>query len=112
MSAPAGIRRLPGLALASPALGRDGDSDLALNQLESRASGPEDQLAVAEVYAYRREVEQALAWLAKLMPNVQCRSAPCMQDVFYSPFLAVLGEETRWQAWRLMARQEMAHCSF
>jgi tetratricopeptide (TPR) repeat protein len=112
MSAPAGNRRLQGLALAYHALGRDGDSDLALNQLESRASGPEDQLAVAEVYAYRREVEQALAWLAKLMPNVQCRSAPSMQDVFYSPFLAFLGEETRWQAWRLTARQEMAHCSF
>lgn len=110
-SAPVNNRQLQGFALAYHSLGREADSYLALNQLESHISGPEDLLGVAEAYAYRGDAEQALAWLGRLTPTLQCRSEVALQDVFYSPFMAFLGDEPRWQAWRGAAKQQMSLCA-
>ena len=59
---PAGFLRDLGLALAYHALGRYQESDAALTNLISRS--PNDcAYQIAQVYAYRGEVDQAFEWL-------------------------------------------------
>ena len=54
--------RLFGRALAYPALGRKVDADVALADLEKKHA---DKVAswIAEIHAYRREIDQAFTWL-------------------------------------------------
>ena len=59
---PAGLYRDLGEALAYHALGRRQESDTALARLISRHSN-DSGYQIAQVYAYRGEVDQAFAWL-------------------------------------------------
>src|SRR5579864_34386 len=61
---PAGFLQLLGLALAYHALGRHQESDTALADLISHFSN-DCAYQIAEVYAYREEVDQAFKWLAR-----------------------------------------------
>ena len=56
--------RMPGLALVYAALGRIKESDVILSQLERR-SGDAWAVAVAYVYAFRRNNDRALIWLQR-----------------------------------------------
>jgi TolB-like protein/cytochrome c-type biogenesis protein CcmH/NrfG len=56
------MRRLMGRAVAYHALGHKKESDTALAELEKKYNGP-DAFQIAEVYAYRGEIDEAFAWL-------------------------------------------------
>jgi tetratricopeptide (TPR) repeat protein len=58
------MARLQGEALAYHALGRQRDSDAALRELISRYAGGA-AYQVAQVYAYRGEIDKALDWLER-----------------------------------------------
>jgi hypothetical protein len=59
---PAGVTHELGMPLAYQALGQQEKSDAALNELLTRY--PNDgAYQIAQVYAYRAEVDQAFVWL-------------------------------------------------
>ena len=111
-AAPAGNRRLQGLALAYHALGREADADQALNELTDHVEHSWDLLAVAEVYAYRGDAGQALAWLDRLRPALQCEPASPLVETYYSPLLATLEDDAGWQEWRAETAQQMTQCAW
>lgn len=81
--------KLQGRALALHALGRHGESNAALAELESRWGAKLPHLP-AEVYAWSGRSEQAWAWLAKL-------EVPEYIDP-WSPLLQPLAGSQRWEA--------------
>jgi len=90
-------------ALALHGLGRDADSEAALRAL-IESSGGQDVWRIAEVHAYRGDVEQAFAWLNSA--NRAPRTLPWRQvggrarwSMSYSPFLKRLHADPRWHAW-------------
>ncbi|HZD52714.1 MAG TPA: winged helix-turn-helix domain-containing protein [Woeseiaceae bacterium] len=111
-SAPAGNRRLQGLALVYHGLGREADANQALAELTGRVRDGTDLLAVAEVYAYRGDAGQALAWLRRLTPALNCLQPPDMPNVYYSPFLALLAGNADWEKWRTAVARQMADCAW
>lgn len=91
------------LALAYHGLGRSADSDAALATL---AASPRftDRIRVAEVHAYRGEIDEAFRWLnlATEQSSVAAGSLgdrPSLWIVRRSPFLQPLHADSRWGAW-------------
>ncbi|HWJ06351.1 MAG TPA: winged helix-turn-helix domain-containing protein [Steroidobacteraceae bacterium] len=89
-------------ALAYHALGRQDESDRALEALEQHAGGPRAYL-VAEVHAYRGEADAAFEWLeiaADAGPG-QCAAPRCtsLEWLPSSPLLRTLASDARWQRW-------------
>ncbi|MGD2130928.1 MAG: winged helix-turn-helix domain-containing protein [Lysobacterales bacterium] len=115
LSLPEGPARDQGLALAHFALGATPDADRELAGLVSRADGAADMLAVAEVYAYRGNAGEALAWLDRLAPLLACwgewgEVRP--RQAYYSPFIARISVNAAIEAWRTEAARRMAECRY
>jgi len=89
------------LALAHFGLGNFQQADHALATLIAQVRNTEP-LRVAEVYAYRRDLKAAFDWLraGRVPPNAQAISPPgLLQTMKYSPFIAPLRADPRWQQW-------------
>lgn len=90
-------------ALALHGLRRDSESEAALKALIASSAG-QDAWRIAEVHAYRGEVEQAFKWLNSANPAP--RTMPWRQpggrpqwSLSHSPFLKRLHADPRWHAW-------------
>lgn len=99
---PEGAQREQVLALACFGLGRTADADAALARLIAMA-GRQDPFAVAEVYAFRRNTDDAFRWLARATPAAgPLASLPATRlawEMKSSPMLASLHSDPRWAAW-------------
>jgi len=84
--------RLPGLALAWHALGRRTESDAALKAATDKYA---DTMAyqIAEVYAYRGEVDEAFAWLERAYVQRDSGLACCLKT---DPLLKDLKADARY----------------
>jgi len=91
---PADYQRHQVRALAYFATGRTVEADGALKSLIATCP-PQERYRVAEVYAYRGEVDRAFDWLAPL-PG-EDHYVAWFQS--HSPFLKPLHTDPRWQAW-------------
>lgn len=84
--------RLQGMAIIQHALGKAGASDAALQELiECCAEGAAYQ--VAEVYAFRGEIDHAFAWLEQAYDNRDS----AMQWLLLDPLFASLRDDPRWE---------------
>lgn len=94
---PDSVERAQCLALVYYALGRKADADAALEELIAFSARP-DPLRIAEVYAYRGDIEEAFQWLEKTEAQGGAMA------YFHSPFLKRLHTDARWQTWRTVTR--------
>jgi len=85
--------RLLGLALAYSALGRRTDSDAALYSL-TRKFASRDAYEIAEVHAYRGEVDDALQWLERAYRQHD----PRIPEIKTDPLLRNVHGDRRFQA--------------
>ncbi len=85
------FHRLLGLVLAHYALGRQEDSDAALEELILKYQQKKPCL-IATALAYRKEPDRAFAWLAKA---VECRDLN-LAWVPADPIIALLQSDPRW----------------
>ena len=87
---PSELWRLVGQAIASFALGRTSESDVALNELIQQYS---DDWAyyIAVVFAYRGESDRAFDWLHKAIQNSEPLLANLHDDSRWLPFLQSIG---------------------
>jgi tetratricopeptide (TPR) repeat protein len=92
---PYGIDGLQVQALVHYASGRTAEADAALRAL-IEVCPQDERYRVAEVYAYRGELEQAFAWLE---PESSSSSRNPAWYKSRSPFLQPLHADPRWQAW-------------
>jgi len=88
------------LALAHFGLGNLREADRALAALIEQV-GTTEPLRVAEVYAYRRAIDEAFDWLRTgTKSSGDVISAPSLlQTMKYSPFIAPLRVDPRWEQW-------------
>lgn len=99
---PEGEHRTQCLALVYHGLGRKDDADAALEAL-IKSSGTIEPYRLAEVYAYRGEIEEAFKWLQTATENYRDqpfragRGPPWIMRL--SPFLKSLHTDARWDAW-------------
>jgi hypothetical protein len=107
---PEGVERLRAVALLRHGEGHEADADTALERLTSVARASREWLQVAEVYAYRGEPGQALAWLNRIELREDCGEEGLWQSIYYSPFLARLGDEPSWAKYRAAAFELMQGC--
>ena len=86
------------LALAHFGLGNVQEADRALATLIAQVRNTEP-LRIAEVYAYRRAIDEAFDWLrAGTKISGEAISAPgLLQTMKYSPFIAPLRVDPRWE---------------
>jgi TolB-like protein/tetratricopeptide (TPR) repeat protein len=95
---PVGPLRDQAIALGFRAPGRQAAADDALSRLLALASGPDRdpalQVAIAEVYAFRGEGEQALKWLERAL---QTGGGWAREAMMQSPFLRALHADARWR---------------
>jgi eukaryotic-like serine/threonine-protein kinase len=85
--------RLRGLAMVYSALDRRTDSDIALNSLQEQFASS-DAYGIAEVHAYRGEVDDALQWLDRAYRQHDAQ----LLDVKADPLLQNLHRDARFQA--------------
>jgi DNA-binding winged helix-turn-helix (wHTH) protein/tetratricopeptide (TPR) repeat protein len=89
---PEGGARDHSLALIYHGLGRDEEASERLESLKAAKTWGH-QIRVAEVYAYRGEIEEAFRWLQSSDSNSPQDSEPLQ---YASPFLKPLHEDARW----------------
>ena len=82
-----------GLAITYFALGRRAESDAALSQLIKDAAGT-DAFGIAEVYAYRGELDQALKWLQR----AYTQRDPSLYLIKGEPAMQSLEGDSRYKA--------------
>lgn len=97
-------------AMLEHARDRPAEADAALQRLIASA-GTREPLRIAEVYAYRGEVDEALAWLQRVPGHAGCRRT-LIRTAFYSPFLARMRGDARWEAWRTDTAAKMQECDY
>lgn len=88
-------------ALAQFGLGNLTEADEALEALIMQVRDTEP-LRIAEVYAYRRGFDQAFSWLhagKKSASGSEITPPGLLQTIKYSPFIAPLRTDPRWQQW-------------
>lgn len=104
---PAGPERDQCIALAYRAPGQQAAADAALARLVAKARGserdPTVDVAVAEVYAFRGDEDEALKWVTRALQQRTGRNW-IREDVMQSPFLRALHADARWQT--LLARAD------
>lgn len=105
-----GVERLQAVALLRHGEGQEADADSALERLASVARASREWLRVAEVHAYRKEPDQALARLNRIELRGDCDEDPLWRSIYYSPFLARLGDEPAWAKYRSAAFELMQGC--
>jgi len=87
------VRRLQGMALAQHALGDVGASDAALQELIDKYGALNGAFQVAEVYAFRGEIDHAFDWLERAYDNRDTG----MLVLLARPLLANLHDDPRWE---------------
>ena len=92
--------RLAGLALVYWALGRRGESDVALNSLTDKFASS-DAYGIAAVHAYRGEIDEAFRWLDRAYRG----HVYGMLDLKTDPLLRNLRGDPRFQA--LLSRMRL-----
>ncbi|HWM28482.1 MAG TPA: tetratricopeptide repeat protein, partial [Woeseiaceae bacterium] len=97
---PDGHLRDKGLALVCHSLGRRTEADEAIGRLLSR-TGAEAALELAEVYAWRGELDEAFRWLTLGRDEIRSDSARFRDrnlafDIRLSGFLEPLRDDPRW----------------
>ena len=95
---PAGVARTQSLALVYHALGRKAEADAALEELVATAADP---FLVAEVCAYRGDIDAAFKWL-ETDDRKPAGHGPFGTPHWVkrkSPFLEPLHADARWSAW-------------
>jgi hypothetical protein len=92
-------------ALAQPV-----DADAALARLIASAATSEPS-QIADVYAYRGDFDDALAWLQRIGRDEGCRNKIVFR-AFYSPFLALMRGDSRWEAWRTDTARTTQECYY
>lgn len=95
---PAGPVRAQQLALVYHALARKAEADAALQELTATSRDP---FPIAEVYAYRGEIDAAFQWLEQEAREPD-RDGPLQPQHWIrrkSPFLDPLHSDPRWSAW-------------
>lgn len=101
---PAGPLRDQAIALAHRAPGQRDPADAALSRLIAlqNASADDSQLeiAIAEVYAFRGERDEALKWIARALasPAAAHGAKWLKEEMALSPFLGVLHADVRWSS--------------
>jgi eukaryotic-like serine/threonine-protein kinase len=85
--------RLGGLAMVYSAMGRHTESDAALNSLTDNFASS-DAYGIAEVHAYRGEIDDALRWLDRAYQQHDAAMLGLKAD----PLLRNLHSDTRFQA--------------
>ncbi len=85
--------QLGGLAIVYFALGRRAESDAALSQLIKDAAGT-DAFGIAEVYAYRGDLDQAFKWLER----AYTQRDPSLYLIKGEPMLQSLEGDPRYKA--------------
>jgi TolB-like protein/tetratricopeptide (TPR) repeat protein len=88
---PGNCYRLETLAMAYHALGRTGESDAALAELTAKCEEPASY-NIAYAYAFRREPDQAFAWLDKAVLHKDGGLA----ELINQPMFAPLYKDPRW----------------
>jgi tetratricopeptide (TPR) repeat protein len=83
-----------GLALAYDALGRRTEADAALARV-IQPHGDAHATEIADVYAYRRDLEQAFAWLERA---IAVHDLSLGHKLTHDPFLAPLRADPRYKA--------------
>jgi hypothetical protein len=84
--------RRTGLAIAHHALGDTGASDAALQEL-SELHADHAAYQIAEVYAFRGEIDNAFEWLERSYDNRDGGTTLMMLD----PLLVKLHDDPRWE---------------
>jgi TolB-like protein/Flp pilus assembly protein TadD len=95
---PDGPDRDKGLALVGHSLGRQAEADEAIHRLTARA-GPRAALYLAEVYAWRGEIDEAFEWVARSADEERSDRqmwSVDITDMQASPFLRPLRNDPRW----------------
>ena len=99
------VERLHAQALAYSAASRERDALAALAELQRVAVGS-DAVLVAQVYAYRHEMDQAFHWLGVAMASDSglCGRDACGYEFeLRSPLLESLHDDPRWSAYQGVA---------
>jgi TolB-like protein len=94
MQAETPLLRDVGLALAYDALGRRAESDAALAR-EKRAHGDASATEIAEVYAYRHDLDHAFEWLNRAVAN---HALSLGHKLTHDPMLQPLRTDPRYTA--------------
>ncbi len=84
--------RLLGTAIARHALGDAGASDAALDEFSEKWAR-EAAVQIAQVYAFRGEIDQAFDWLDQAYDNRD----PGLAQMLLEPLFANLHDDTRWE---------------
>ncbi|MGH8168645.1 MAG: FlgO family outer membrane protein, partial [Woeseiaceae bacterium] len=97
---PDGHFRDKGLALVCHSLGRRAEADEAIGRLLPR-KGADAALELAEVYAWRGELDEAFRWLTLVLDEIRSDSARFKDrnlafDIRLSGFLEPLRDDPRW----------------
>ncbi len=85
------VLRLTGTAIVQHALGNAGASDAALQELIEKYAAPA-AYQVAQVYAFRGEIDLAFDWLEQAYDNRD----PGLAQMLLEPELANLHDDPRW----------------
>jgi len=98
-----GADEYQGLAMLNHALGRTAQSDAALASLIETASEREP-VRIAEVYAYRGDVDQSFKWLQVVLDQQARFDGTAIGgrygwELLASPFLKSLQSDPRWAVW-------------
>lgn len=109
-SLPEGDERTHSLALVRHGQGREAEAAAALRRLSAEAGTAAEMLSVAEAHAYREEPAMALAWLDRIEFATDCSEDSVLWSTYYSPFLALLGEDLAWVALRSSVFEIMQGC--
>jgi len=95
------------LALIHIGAGRTAEADAALDTLV-RLSGSTDAFAVAEVYAFRGDVQTAFQWLQRTGSGDGASRRPGARpdwEMTHSAFVDGLRNDPRWQRWQATLRK-------
>jgi TolB-like protein/DNA-binding winged helix-turn-helix (wHTH) protein/Flp pilus assembly protein TadD len=109
-SLPEGADRTQSLALVLHGQRREGDAASALRLLAAQTSTAAEMVSVAEVHAYRDEPATALAWLERIEFGTDCSEGHVLWSAYYSPFLALLGDDRAWMEVRSSVFEIMQGC--
>lgn len=85
--------KLAGLAIVYSAMGRRAESDAALKSLVEKFA-PSDAYGIAEVHAYRSEIDEAFRWLDRAYRDHNF----AMVGIKADPLLRNLHDDRRFQA--------------
>lgn len=107
---PGEMERWQMLALVHHGLGRQADSEAALEQITSAPQSVLNSIYAAEVLAFRGDKEEAMARLGKIEFSTDCSDGFLTETAYYSPFLRKLEGMPEWEDFKDGALDVMKGC--